>query len=57
MPNNLEFNDDINAVFDNAERHIANVKAEYMYMYSDDTHDFFKHIDSRKYQQAPKAAA
>ena len=47
-------NDDINAVFDNAESYIVNVKSEYMYMYSDDTHDFFKHIDTRKYQQAPK---
>ena len=47
--------DNVDAVFDNAEPYIDNVKSEYMYMYSDDTHDFFKHIDTRKYQQAPKA--
>ena len=47
--------DDTSAVFDNAEPHIANVKSEYMYMYSSDTHDFFKHIDTRQYKLAPRA--
>ena len=50
----MQYNDDTNAVFDNAEMYIDNVKSEYMYMYSDDTHDFFKHIDTRKYQKAIK---
>ena len=52
---NMQYNDDIEAVFNNAESYISNVKSEFMYMYSNDTHDFFKHVDTRKYQQAPKA--
>ena len=53
--NDMTYNEDINAVFDNAEAYIVNVKNEYMYMYSNATHDVFKHIDTRKSQQAPKA--
>ena len=30
--NDMQYNDDINAVFDNAEMYIDNVKSEYMYM-------------------------
>tara|TARA_R110002020_G_scaffold164271_1_gene350809 strand:- start:278 stop:463 length:186 start_codon:yes stop_codon:yes gene_type:complete len=47
--------DDTSAVFDNAEPHIDNVKSEYMYMYSSDNFDFFKHIDTRQYKLAPRA--
>tara|TARA_R100000687_G_C6429447_1_gene154920 strand:- start:1044 stop:1208 length:165 start_codon:yes stop_codon:yes gene_type:complete len=50
----LTINPDVAAAFNNAEKYIKNVKDEYMYMYSDSMHDFFKHIDTRKYQQAPK---
>jgi len=53
----LGYNADTNAVFNNAEQYIDNVKSDYMYMYSDDTCDFFKHIDTRKYQHAPKSKA
>mgnify|MGYP003137549544 FL=1 len=53
--NDMEYNGDTDAVFNNAEAYIVNVKTEFMYMYSDRTHDFFKHIDTRKYQLAPKA--
>ena len=48
------YESDIEKVFNSAEKYIKNVKDEYMYMYSDSIHDFFKHIDTRKYQQAPK---
>ena len=50
----MQFTNDIDAVFDNAQPYITNVKSEYMYMGSDDTHDFFKHMDTRKYERAPK---
>jgi|TARA_R110000787_G_scaffold159729_1_gene273435 hypothetical protein len=48
------YESDIEKVFNSAEKYIKNVKDEYMYMYSDCIHDFFKHIDTRKYEQAPK---
>ena len=51
----LSINPDVEAAFNNAENYIANVKDEFMYMYSDKAYDFFKHIDTRKYQQVPKA--
>jgi hypothetical protein len=53
----LKYNADTNSVFNNAEQYIDNVKSDYMYMYSDDTSDFFKRIDSKKYQHAPKSKA
>ena len=46
----MQFTNDIDAVFDNAQPYITNVKSEYMYMGSDDTHDFFKHMDTRYHQ-------
>ena len=51
----LSINPDVEAAFNNAENYIANVKDEFLYMYSDKAYDFFKHIDTRKYQLVPKA--
>jgi len=33
----------------------ANFAGNYMYMYSDDTYDFFKDIDSRRYLKVSQA--
>ena len=47
------FYTNIPAVFDNAENHIANVKADYMYMYTHEGRDYFKNKITRKYANAP----
>ena len=46
----LSINPDVEAAFNNAENYIANVKDEFMYMYSDknDNTDHFKHSLTRK---------
>jgi len=52
---NHTHNEDIELVFNNAERFVSNVKEEYMYMYTDNRHDFFKHVETRNYTKVPKA--
>ena len=47
--------DNVDAVFDNAEPYIANVKSDYLYMYSDADCDYFKHRDTKEYRYAPCA--
>ena len=46
---------DVDDLFDNAEPYIADVKRDYMYMYSDVNCDYFKHKDTKEYQHAPHA--
>ena len=50
---NFKHNPDIHAVFNHAEKYLPKVKDEMMYMYSDDTFDYFKDIITRAYKKVP----
>ena len=52
MNNNIYIDENIKSVFENAIKHNQTVKYnpdKYMYMYSKENTDYFKHKDTRQY--------